>query len=175
MRPPATTRRGFLRLAGATAAFTTLARIRAVPAATVAPSGDSLFSPAERESLTQVVERLVDTGEAGAPRVRDTGTIASIERLLDGLPSEATAPLPWLLRAVEYAPLVFELRLARFSSLDDAGRDASLRGWAESRFALRRSAFLALRNLAFLGYYSQDATWQSIGYQGPLLPRRPAP
>ena len=40
-----------------------------------------------------------------------------------------------------------------------------------SRLALRRMAFLALRNLVLLGYYSQPETWPLIGYQGPLLAR----
>jgi hypothetical protein len=38
-------------------------------------------------------------------------------------------------------------------------------------------AFLALRNLALLGYWSQDETWPLIGYRGPLIasPRSPLP
>ena len=33
-------------------------------------------------------------------------------------------------------------------------------------------AFQALKNLSMLGWYSQDASWASIGYQGPLIARR---
>ncbi len=42
----------------------------------------------------------------------------------------------------------------------------------ESRFGVRRLAFLALRNLSLLGYYAQPETWPMIGYRGPLLGRR---
>jgi hypothetical protein len=38
-----------------------------------------------------------------------------------------------------------------------------------SRLAVRRQGFLAVRNLALLGYYSQPETWTLIGYAGPLL------
>ena len=38
----------------------------------------------------------------------------------------------------------------------------------QSRLELRRLAFLGVRNLCFLGYYSQPETWPLIGYQGPL-------
>ena len=45
-------------------------------------------------------------------------------------------------------------------------------GGRPSRLPLRRTAFLGLRNLCFLGWYSQDEIWGLIGYEGPLLPAR---
>ena len=70
---------------------------------------------------------------------------------------------------------IFDLTFTRFSKMSDAGKDASLRAWMTSRLGLRRRAFYALRNLSYLGYYSQDATWGLIGYQGPLLGSGEAP
>jgi len=171
----ATTRRGFLRLAGSTAAFTALARVPVVPAsaraaAEAAPvAGGGFFDPDSTEILTRVVERLVDTGEPDAPAVGDTRTIATIDALCAGLDPALTEPLPWLLWLVEWGPFVFDLSFARFTRMEPAARDASLRGWMTSRFALRRQGFAALRNLAFLGYYTQEETWPLIGYAGPLL------
>jgi hypothetical protein len=71
--------------------------------------------------------------------------------------------------------VLFELRFSRFTRLTPDEQDASLRGWMQSRIALRRTAFLALRNLAMLGWYAQDESWPSVGYSGPLLRRSPAP
>ena len=70
----------------------------------------------------------------------------------------------------EWWPFFGELRFRRFSELDAEARDESLRGWMTSRIATRRLAFYALRNLALLGYWSQEETWPLIGYRGPLLP-----
>ena len=56
--------------------------------------------------------------------------------------------------------------------MDAAERDASLRAWRDSRLALRRQGFEALRNLAMLGWYSQDESWPAVGYAGPLLRSR---
>jgi len=164
------TRRGFLRLAGASAAFASLANLRALPAAAGA-AGGRFFASEEREVLTQVVERIVDTGEPSAPAVRATAAIDTIDALCVSLDPDATAPLPALLRLVEWSPLVFDGRVARFTALAPGDQDRVLTGWMRSRFAWRRMAFLALRNLALLGYWSQDATWPLIGYGGPLLPR----
>jgi hypothetical protein len=166
-------RRGFLALAGGGAALTSLAGLRAVPAAALeAARSPAFFAPREREILTQVVERMVDTGEPSAPAVRATGAIETIEALCAGLDPATTAPLPALLRLVEWGPLLFDGRFARFSALDAAGQDTALASWMTSRIALRRMGFYALRNLALLGYWSQDETWPLVGYAGPLL--RPA-
>jgi hypothetical protein len=168
------TRRGFLRLAGGAAALGALAQLRALPAGAAAAAnagGAPFFAAREREILTLVVERMVDTGEPGAPAVRATRTLDTIDALCRALDPAVTAPLPALVRLVEWGPLVFDGRFARFSDLDEAGRDAHLAGWMRSRIGLRRMGFLALRNLALLGYWSQDETWRLIGYHGPLLRR----
>jgi hypothetical protein len=167
------TRRGFFALAGGAAALGSIASLRVAPAAALTTAGGArFFGDAEREILTSVVERMVDTGEPGAPAVRATRTIETIDALCAGLDPSATAPLPALLRLVEWGPLLFERRLARFTTLDAAAQDTALRGWMTSRIALRRVGFYALRNLSLLGYWSQDETWPLIGYAGPLL-RKP--
>ena len=170
------TRRGFLRLAGATASFTALSQLRTVSAAAIgAQSATAFFSPAQLEILTQIAERMVDNDQPGAPRVRDTDTVATIDALCGSLDPSITQPLPALLHVVDYAPFVFDLTFKRFTRMTPEEQDASLEGWMRSRYALRRMAFLALRNLSFLGYYSQEETWPLIGYAGPLLRLEPEP
>lgn len=169
MEPTATTRRGFLALAGSTTALGALAGLRTLPAAAVRGVGAAgFFSADETEILTAVVERMVETGEPDAPAVRETAAVETIDRLCAGLDPALTSPLPWLLRAVDYGPILFDFSFARFRSLDAPGRDAALRSWMTSRFGFRRMGFEALRNLAFLGYYSQPSSWRLIGYAGPL-------
>jgi hypothetical protein len=161
-------RRGFLGGAGA-GALLAVARLPVAAAAAAPPEAPPLFSDAEREVLTAVVERMVDPGEPGLPAVRDTDAVAVIERVCAGLDPSVSRVLPWLLRAVEWGPLFFDWTFARFTGLDEAGRDAALRGWMTSRLEMRRLGFQALRNLSFVGWYSQDAVWPAIGYAGPLL------
>jgi len=172
------TRRSFLRLAGGTAALAGLAQLRGLPAGAAeigSAGGARFFAEREREILTRIVERMVYTGEPGAPAVRETRALDTIDSLCRALDPTLTAPLPALVRLVEWGPVLFEGRLARFSSLDADAQDAHLAGWMRSRIGLRRTGFLALRNLALLGYWSQDQTWPLIGYQGPLLRRGERP
>jgi hypothetical protein len=172
---PATTRRGFLRLAGSTAAFTALSQLRVLPsgaacAASEVASG-RFFDAGETEILTQLMERITDTGLSGAPRVRDTHAVATVDSVCRGLDPAISGVLPLALRLFDWGPLLFDWRFARFSRLPPVEQDASLRGWMTSRLALRRTAFLGVRNLCFMGWYSQPEVWPLIGYQGPLLRR----
>jgi hypothetical protein len=172
----APTRRGFLKLAGGTAAFSALAQLRVLPAAAAcAPDpGDRFFDAAETEILTQLMQRMVETGLPEAPKVRDTRAVATVDAVCRSLDPAVSGLLPLALRLVEWGPLLFDLRPARFTSLPPEEQDASLRSWMTSRFEFRRTAFLGLRNLCFLGWYSQPESWSLIGYQGPLLRRAPA-
>ncbi len=169
---PRLTRRTFLRGAGLLASLTLVSNLRAVPAAartTVAPTSGSIFSAGEIQILTQIVERMVDTGDPRAPHVRDSGAIGTIDRIVSGLDPAVTRDLPLALRLFEWGPLLFDFTPTRFTAMTDAQKDASLTSWMTSRLAVRRMGFMALRNLAFLGYYSQDAVWPLVGYAGPLL------
>jgi hypothetical protein len=172
---PRATRRAFLRLAGASAALTALAQIRTLPGAAATASDDRFFAAHEREILTQIVERMVETGIPEAPRVRETRAVETIDGLCRQLGSEVAGPLTLALRLFEYGPILFDLTFSRFTRMSAAQQDASLAAWMQSRLALRRQAFLALRNLSLLGYWSQPETWPLIGYQGPLLTGAAAP
>ena len=176
--PLRTTRRGFLAFAGTSAALAALGALR--PGSALAAAGgpgaaaSPFFGESEREILARVVERMVATGDPAAPALGETRALETIDRLCGGLDPEVTRPLPTLLRLVEWGPLLFDFTFTRFSRMTAEERDESLRAWMTSRFTLRRQAFYALRNLAFLGWWSQQETWALVGYAGPLLDRRTA-
>jgi hypothetical protein len=173
--PLHTTRRGFLSLAATSAALAALARLPAARALSPGASEAAFFSEREREILTGVVERMVATGEPDAPTVGETRAIEVIDRICADLDPEISGVLPTLLRLVEWGPALFDLEFARFSKMSDAEKDASLRAWMTSRLGIRRRAFYALRNLSYLGYYSQEPTWGLIGYLGPIVTPEEAP
>jgi len=167
-----TSRRGFLRLAAASASLCALAELRALPAAAASPSGTArgrFFDAGETEILTQIAERMVDSGQADAPPLRATAAIATIDRTCLGLDPSLTSPLPTALQLFEYGPFFFDWTFRRFTQLSDVEKDSSLTGWMTSRLELRRLAFQALRNLSILGYYSQPESWPLLGYAGPLV------
>jgi hypothetical protein len=134
--------------------------------------GQEVLASGLREILGAVAERMVDTGEPGAPSLADVGAIERIEQLLAGLDRELVRSVKLLLRIVDLWPAVMELRFRRFRSLTDEEKDESLEGWLTSGIALRRQIFYALRTLAQYGYWTDEATWPLVGYPGPMIGRR---
>ena len=137
------------------------------------PGAERVLDDDESELLMTIVERMVDTGDPSAPSPREIGTLATLEATLAALDASLVDELRLALRLVDYWPFAFELQFRRFRSLSNEAQDRSLEGWRTSRIETRRRVFYALRNLALLGYWSQDETWPLIGYAGPWI-RRPA-
>jgi hypothetical protein len=167
-------RRSFLRYAAITGGLATLARLPPSPASaatTTGAGGLHVLDADEAEILTAIVERMVHSGDPSMPAVRDTRAIATIDAALLELDEAVVSQLRWLLTLFQYGPPLFDLRLSTFTGMPPEDRDEYIRGWAESRFQTRRLAFRALKNLAMLGYYTQDATWRGIHYDGPWAPR----
>jgi len=54
-----------------------------------------------------------------------------------------------------------------FTRMSPEQQDAHLERWATSRLAVRRTGFQALKRLTGAVYYSQPASYASVGYPGP--------
>ena len=170
------TRRGFLHLAGFSAGMLALSRLRALPAALAAEVGGattglSVLTPNDARILGAVAERMTFTGDAAMPRFAATDGLRTIDVALRQLPPDVPQQLSWGLWMFEYAPPLFLGKPARFTGMNEHWQDVYLADWAGSSLQTRRMLFQALKNLSFLGYYAQDATWAGIHYLGPLQPR----
>jgi len=60
---------------------------------------------------------------------------------------------------------------ARFRDLSNDARRTYLGLWRDSASIVKRQFFGSLRNLVMITTWSMDATWPSIGWAGPLVPR----
>jgi hypothetical protein len=165
-------RRDFLRLSGFSAGMLAVAQLRFAPGAHAAgASAMRMLSAADARIMAAVAERITYTGDASMPRFADTDGLRTIDVALRQLPSDVPEQLSWGLWLVEMGPLPLIGQPARFTNLTPEWQDIYLSDWAGSRFQVRRIVFQALKNLAMLGYYAQDATWAGIHYGGPWAPR----
>jgi hypothetical protein len=165
-------RRAFLRYTAVNAGLLALSRLRVVPVlAAPVPVGLQVLDAREAEILSAIVERMVDNGDPHMPAVRDTGAIVTIDQALLQVEAGVRWQLRWLLKIFEWGPPLFQLELRTFTGMTAAARDGYIRDWAQSSIGARRLAYSALKNLAMLGYYAQDATWKGIHYDGPWVPR----
>ncbi len=146
-----------------------LAPALAAPAAV--PTELRVLTPHQADVMTAVVERMVFTGSDNMPSLRDTSAVETIDQALLQLDPAVQSQVGWLLTLFQWGPPLFQLKLKTFTGLTPEERDGYLLDWAMSRSDTRRLAFRALKNLSMLGYYSQDATWKGIHYDGPWVPR----
>ena len=160
-------RRGFLRLAGLTAATGLLPTgCGDVPRQFAPPPGLELefLTPRSFAVLTAATARVA--GPAGAERIArgqlQPGRAA--ESFLASAPDLA-GPLGQALLVLEFGfwPLLGKLR--PFTSLDDSGRDRILRELMASRLELKRLAFNGIRSMALLCFYGSLAEDRPAGFE----------
>jgi len=96
-------------------------------------------------------------------------TPARIDREVSHWNARNRALVKSVLALIEDGTRYFFFSWRPFSKLSVAERQEYLSGWETSALDLRREAYQVMRMLALFYYYSQDATWKAIGYDGPWV------
>lgn len=121
--------------------------------------------------LAAVAERVV-------PEDADTLTVTHrVDIALQYLPLEGQEDIRTALLLLEngLAGLLTRGSGVPFTALSAEGRDDALSAWADSRIALLRGAFQALRKLCLAAYYAPLSAGEAIGYRGPPFPKATPP
>ena len=110
------------------------------------------------------MERMVESDQAATASFQAVDVLATMDAYVACLPAGLQAKLRRALLLFEWCPILFIDRPRPFTLLSRKDVEAYIRTWAESRFGLLRRVFPAIRDLAFLGYYSQPGPQGLIGY-----------
>lgn len=174
--PPTVDRRGFLR--------TTAGGSAAIALASLLPAGCAADYPQAAGIALETLsakEYAVALAAAEALLVDVPVDPADVARRIDYELARVGDPIredmKTVLGLIEHLTFLGG-RLRRFTALDPAARLENLRGWAHSRFNLRRGAFQAIRAFVYFFAYSEDATRPLTGFPGPWperfsIPPRP--
>ncbi len=132
------------------------------------PGGLRVFSEREYGVLDALAHRLVGT-LPGWPSVEQVGVAQAVDRIAERIESSAQAELKQLLALFDNAlsGFLFDGNTQPFTALDAAEQDRLLEHWRDSRLAIRRTGYNALRTLVLAGYFQSPLTWKPIGYPGP--------
>jgi hypothetical protein len=68
------------------------------------------------------------------------------------------------------AAFLFSFKFSGFLTMDDDARDSYLEGWMTSSLGFRRTGFQALKRLSMSMHYTDERSWEEIGYHGMELP-----
>jgi choline dehydrogenase-like flavoprotein len=149
------------------------------------PDAQTVFSDSEYATLRAICDTFVpalqvddDPHQFYATSASDLKVPELVAATVAQLPEEARAQLKQLLGLLDnpLVNLLFSGQFQRFRSLNQAQREALLRGWAASSMQMRRQAFGALKRAAVVPYYSavgadgSNPAWKALDYPGPDSP-----
>jgi hypothetical protein len=124
-----------------------------------------VLDPRAFQVLVAVARRIVTTEGA------DPVAIAhGIDGALASSPPEAQADIGKLLMLFENAlgGLLFDGRVTPFTHLSPGEQDRVLERWRDSKLALRRTGYQALRKLCLASYYAMPSSWGPVHYPPPM-------
>ncbi len=122
-----------------------------------------VLEPRHFQVLVAIAKRVV-------PGTVDAVVVAQgVDELLRRVPLETQTDLNKLLGLFENAlpGLLFDGRVLPFTRLSPESQDAVLRDWRDSRLAIRRTGYHALRKLCLATAYANEATWPALSYAPP--------
>lgn len=119
--------------------------------------------------LETLVDALLPAGGAFAVGARDTPVSSELQAYFCKMLPGGPITLALMLRALNYGPLLFGPRPARFVSLSADDRQAYLAGFERARFAPRRQLIAALKLVTMLHFYDYPQVQQAIHHDGSYL------
>ena len=118
------------------------------------PKATYFFTEVEHDILKSVCAYMVGISH---DTTLDTPIIA-IDAFVQQLPKKLQGQLRFGLHLFQWGPLLFNGKLRCFTQLPPADAVRYIEGWAKSRFRIRRRLFRGLRDIAFLGFYSNQSS-----------------
>lgn len=91
------------------------------------------------------------------PSATEAGVVQYLDRMFAQLPKQQKILIRLLFVLIEHGPLIFGPLKGRTTRLSQEARISYFRSWEESSIYFRRLAFLSLRSLVTIGYFSSQS------------------
>ncbi|MBX7114141.1 MAG: gluconate 2-dehydrogenase subunit 3 family protein [Myxococcaceae bacterium] len=130
--------------------------------------GLKVLSPRQYAVLHALAEALIPASGA-FPSAEKLRVAFEADRILERVDVTAQTEITALIGLFEnaLANAIFGQRLRPFTQLEPTEREKAALEWRDSRLAVRRTGFRALRGLLMAAYYGNPAVFAAIGYAGP--------
>ena len=164
-------RRDFLRVAGAAAAAPALAGT--VAHAATAP-GTKFISTDEAAVFTRLAQVVLPVAGSDLTPWTAEGLLQTLDAaLLAGMEPHILAGLKAGVQYFNEGPVAQFKQ--RFTALDDAAATQFVDAWGHSSEPPQRGLTMGLKKLVQLSYWANPATWEPLGYDGPVSARMGLP
>jgi hypothetical protein len=133
------------------------------------PAGRELFGAIARAVLEGIIPDPTASMQAHHAALR--AHLDRLEATIAGMPAVTQAEIAELSSLLLHPAGRYVLTGlgADWTAADTPALRAALQGLRESRLALRQQIFHALRDLTNGAYFADQASWDFIGYPGPLV------
>lgn len=131
------------------------------------------FSPKEILILEAAAARILRSKEPSLPNPSSLHLGLLIDHLAQQMDDATRSDLRKLIHAVEHVLPLSIGKTSRFSRLSGPDQDQVLASMMNHPVGLLRGAFEGLKSLSVMAYFANPATWEFLGYDGPLV-QRPA-
>ena len=118
------------------------------------PKATYFFTEVEHDILKSVCTYMVGVSEDTTLDI----PIIAIDAFVQQLPKALRKQLRFGLHLFQWGPPLFIGKPRRFTQLVPRDAVQYIEGWAKSRFRVRRRLFRGLRDIAFLGFYSNQSS-----------------
>lgn len=135
-------------------------------------AGLRVLDDEEFRTLSAVARVHLPPGGPFKTSADDAGVARAFDRYLADEPIEVRRDVKHALTLLEYAPLLFERRLATFSNLQPSAQLSHWKRWLESDSVLRRQIAWSLKKFLSLVFYDTPAVWPALHYPGPSFKHR---
>jgi hypothetical protein len=133
------------------------------------PDDLHFFDMDESEVLLSLARSMLPAANVSTEDIRDV--VVRLDRYFDNAYPEDQKEFRRLLVVFNNPVFVFLFSgyPKSFVSMSELQRNVYITGWMTSSWGFRRTAFQALKRLFMTMHYTRDASWNSIGYGGPLV------
>ncbi len=130
------------------------------------------FSPKEFLIMKAVSNRVVGSSANGGPTPEDVGVALRADKFLAGADPEVQSQFHQLLTVFNapFFTFLFDFRLSSFVNMNPQDQDSYLDDWMTSPIGFRRTGFQALKRTALSMFYTDEQTWNEIGFHGMDVP-----
>jgi hypothetical protein len=116
------------------------------------PKATYFFTEAEHDILKVLCAYMVGVSNDAALDI----PVITIDAFVQQLPKPLRRRIRFGIHLFQWGPPLFIGKLCFFTQLDPHESVRYIEGWARSRLRTRRQLFRGLRDIAFLGYYSDN-------------------
>jgi len=134
-----------------------------------APSGLKFLDEKGYAVMSAFAGRIIPGGGPYDIGAKEAGVVEFFDEFAATDYPEVQKDFKSVITLLEHGPLFMQFSTTRFTEMTPDEQDEYLEKWETSDSVLLRGAFVGVKKLCMMGFYTNEQVWPHIGYDGPLV------